>query len=256
LRETAMLVCVLDPLLLWDPSLSHRAVVGGILTLLFTTAARLLRGVTGSGAVAGAAVSFVLYLGAGAAGFLTLVSVFLLTLLATKVGYAQKQKMGMAERGDGRTASQVVANLGVAAAAALVFLFHAEPVLAILCVAALAEAAADTVSSEIGQAASSTARLITTWKSVSAGTDGGITPLGTLAGILAALAVCLVAFWVKFIPFPSVGIALAAAVLGMLFDSLLGAWLERRSVLNNDHVNFLGTLTAAVLAAVAGTLAR
>ena len=41
---------------------------------------------------------------------------------------------------------------------------------------------------------------------------------------------------------------LFAAVAGMLFDSLLGALLERRNLLNNDAVNFLSTVFAAALA--------
>jgi uncharacterized membrane protein len=36
----------------------------------------------------------------------------------------------------------------------------------------------------------------------------------------------------------------------MFTDSYLGAWLERRGRLNNDQVNFLSTVAAAVLAAV------
>ena len=34
----------------------------------------------------------------------------------------------------------------------------------------------------------------------------------------------------------------------MLFDSLLGALLERRHLLNNDAVNFLSTIFASALA--------
>jgi uncharacterized membrane protein len=34
----------------------------------------------------------------------------------------------------------------------------------------------------------------------------------------------------------------------MLVDSFLGAWLERRRLVNNDSVNFLGTLVAAAAA--------
>jgi uncharacterized membrane protein len=37
-------------------------------------------------------------------------------------------------------------------------------------------------------------------------------------------------------------------VFGLLFDSLLGATLERRGWLNNDAVNFLSTGSAAGLA--------
>jgi len=35
-------------------------------------------------------------------------------------------------------------------------------------------------------------------------------------------------------------------VFGLLFDSLLGATLERRQWLNNDAVNFLSTLSAVL----------
>ena len=45
------------------------------------------------------------------------------------------------------------------------------------------------------------------------------------------------------------GIALGAAVAGLFLDSLLGAIPERRGWLNNDAVNTLSTLTAALLAA-------
>jgi uncharacterized membrane protein len=36
-----------------------------------------------------------------------------------------------------------------------------------------------------------------------------------------------------------------AALFGMIADSYLGATLERRKLLNNNGVNFLGTLAAA-----------
>ena len=244
--------------LLGDPAttdLLHRTVVAGALTLAFTAAARFVRGVTWSGAVAGAAVSFLLFLGAGSGAFLTLISVFVLTLLATRLGYSHKKRLGVAQQKDGRTASQVLANLGVAAAMVLIFQIHSHRVFLLACVAALAEATADTVSSEIGQTRSSMARLITTWKSVPAGTDGGITLVGTLAGVFAALAVSAVASSVRLVTWPDMVIIICAATFGMFFDSWLGAWLERRALLNNDHVNFLGTLAAAGIALlVAGPL--
>lgn len=225
------------------------AVVAGAVTLAFAGVARLLRGVTRGGAVAGALVSFLLYLGTGAGAFITLIAVFIVTLGATRVGYSQKQRLGTAERGDGRTASQVLANLGVAAAAALAYLIVRDSALTLACVAALAEAAADTVSSEIGQTASASARLITTWERVPAGTDGGVSLSGTLAGTLAALLIAMVARLAGLLSWHAVVIPFVAAVAGMLFDSILGAWLERRSLLNNDSVNFLSTLTAAGIAA-------
>ena len=83
-------------------------------TLAFAVLARLLRGVTGSGAIAGGVVCFALYAFAGPAAFAALVSVFVLTWSATRLGYSSKSRLGVAERREGRKASQVLANLAVA----------------------------------------------------------------------------------------------------------------------------------------------
>jgi uncharacterized membrane protein len=40
-------------------------------------------------------------------------------------------------------------------------------------------------------------------------------------------------------------VSCAGAVFGLFFDSLLGATLEERGLLNNDAVNFLSTIIAA-----------
>jgi uncharacterized membrane protein len=40
----------------------------------------------------------------------------------------------------------------------------------------------------------------------------------------------------------------SAGVFGLFFDSLLGATLERRGLINNDAVNFLSTASAAAFA--------
>jgi uncharacterized protein (TIGR00297 family) len=117
-------------------------------------------------------------------------------------------------------------------------------------VAALAEAAADTVSSEYGQAASEDAVLITTRERVPAGTDGGISMAGTVAGIVAAVLVSLFGALADLLPWRWLWVSAIGAVAGMLADSLLGATLERKQVLGNDAVNLLGTLISALLAAV------
>ncbi|MBZ5704055.1 MAG: DUF92 domain-containing protein [Acidobacteriia bacterium] len=222
--------------------------VAALVTAAFTVLARWVRGVSRTGAVAGAVVCFLLYLGAGPGAFLALVSVFALTWITTHLGYQQKQKLGTAEKREGRTASQVLANLGVAAACAGVYAVSARPVFLLAIAAALAEAAADTVSSELGQATSEKARLITTWEEVPAGTDGGISLTGTLCGIAAAAIVSAVCTLSGLVPWRWFAVALTAGVVGMLADSFLGAWLERRHVLNNDAVNFLSTLAAAAVA--------
>jgi uncharacterized protein (TIGR00297 family) len=226
-----------------------RLIIAAAVTLAFTLLARVIRGVTTSGAIAGAIVCFLLYAIAGPGAFAALVTVFVLAWITTRLGYSKKQKLGTAEKRDGRTASQVLANLGTAAICAVLFAVSAKNFSYLLAAcAALSEAAADTVSSEFGQAFHQQARLITTGEVVPAGTDGGITLAGTLAGTAAAAIVTVVCVVTAVIPRNWFGLCVLAAAAGMLFDSFLGALLERRHLLNNDAVNFLSTVFAAALA--------
>jgi uncharacterized protein (TIGR00297 family) len=219
-----------------------------LVTMGFAALARILRGVTLTGTLAGGTVCFVLYAGVGSGAFISLAAVFVLTWIATRIGYRRKQALGKAERRDGRSASQVLANLGVATAFALLHVANPGKVIYLLgTAAALAEAAADTVASEVGQVNRQTARLITTWKQVPAGTDGGITLGGTLAGIGAATFVSVISQMTGWLPPQWTAFSILGASAGMVIDSYLGAWLERRALLSNDLVNLLGTLSAALI---------
>ena len=252
-------VCALAPFIVTDvfdfcrlsdlTAFQARWVIGGLLTLAFAMFARLMRGVTNSGGLVGAVSCFVLYLCAGPGAFAALITVFALAWITTRLGYAHKQKLGIAERREGRKASQVLANLGVATAcAAFSALSHNRVLFLLAMAAALSEAAADTVSSELGQAFGEKANLITTWRPVPAGTDGAVSLIGTLAGVVAAGMVSCVCVLGGLLPRQWLAISAGAAILGMVADSFLGAWLERRNLVNNDSVNFLGTLVAALAA--------
>jgi uncharacterized protein (TIGR00297 family) len=176
---------------------------------------------------------------------------FILTSLATRFRTASKETAGIAEARTGRRASQVVANLGVAALCGVLITIRFRIPFALLyfaALAALAEATADTLSSEIGQGITGPAFLITNLRRVPAGTDGAISLAGTFAGILGAAAVILAGlprpFW-SITPLIFTAVFLAA-LAGLFFDSLLGATLERRGWLGNDLVNFLSTALAAL----------
>ena len=169
-----------------------------------------------------------------------LVALFVITFAATKFGRSRKEARGVAEARAGRRASQVIANLGVAALCAALGQYGG-------CIAALAEATADTVSSEIGQAVGGPAWLLTKLRRVPVGTDGGISVAGTTAGIVAAGMIVAMgalhhALW------PDKALVFVAACAGLFFDSLLGATVERSGWVGNDLVNFTSTLFAAAMA--------
>jgi uncharacterized protein (TIGR00297 family) len=223
-------------------------------TIAFTAVARYIHGVSRSGALAGALVCFLLYICAGPGAIAALLSVFVLAWITTRFGSSRKLKLRIAEKPDGRSASQVLANLGVAVGCVILYALLGKNVIFLLASAAsLSEAAADTVSSEVGEASNEKARLITTWEEVPAGIDGAVSLQGTLAGVVAATLISVVCVLGGLLPWKWLGISAVAAMLVMFTDSFLGASLQRRGILNNDSVNFLSTLLSAVMAfAIAG----
>jgi uncharacterized protein (TIGR00297 family) len=217
------------------------AVAGG-----FALFAWLLRGVTASGALAGSGVAFTLYARQGWRMFAALLLVFLLTWGATRAGDARKRARGVAERGTGRDAAQVVANVGLAAWALV------TPVSAVVAataaLAVLAEAAADTCSSELGKAFGGKTFLITNFAEVAPGTNGGVSLLGVGVALLAAKAPATLAGALRLLSPLDAALAALVAFAASFLDSLLGATLERRGLLNNDAVNFFSTAAAGGLA--------
>ncbi len=220
------------------------------LTSAFAGGAWLLRGVTIGGALAGFAVALVVYVSSGIAGFLVLVSVFLVAWLTTRIGYQRKQQLGTAEDARGRSAAQVLANLGAPAGFCIAGSITGNANFFIAAMAAFAEAAADTAASECGQAWSRRAYVITTLTPVPAGSNGGISAPGSLAAIAAALLVSGIAVAAGILASSAITITVLAAVLGTVIDSVLGATLETRGMMNNNTVNLAGTISAGLLAMV------
>jgi uncharacterized protein (TIGR00297 family) len=238
------------------------------LSILLGLAAFKLRSATAGAALGGAAITASLMFATVSfpylpwrTGLIPAVVLLVLAALATRLGRKRKESLGTAESKRGRAASQVAANLGMAAllsnGLALSWMVK-QPWLpearvfpaAAFCLglAALAEAAADTVSSELGQVVSGHPRMITTFRKAEPGTDGAISFGGTAAGIVAGGLVAASGAWALNGSWLMLAVCWSAGVFGLFFDSVLGATLERRGWINNDAVNFLSTASAAVFA--------
>lgn len=251
----------------------HQSVVlelaAGVVALTFGLLVWALRAATPAAAVFGGLICQLLIVwtetarGSVIRSALTpLVLLFVLTFLATRLGKKRRPDFtSEVERRRGRTASQVIANLGVTPLVIVVGMagwfdlasrgrgiVSAEPYATpALVLAALAEATADTISSEFGQAFGGTPWLLTTLRPSPVGTDGAVSLLGTASGMAAGALVTAAGTWALDLQRIQSYAALAGAIAGLLFDSLLGATAERRGWLNNDLVNFLSTAFAALI---------
>jgi uncharacterized protein (TIGR00297 family) len=142
----------------------------------------------------------------------------------------------------------------------------------------------DTWASELGILSRSDPYLITTWKQVPKGTNGGISAWGTFASITAGFLIGVI-YYLGSLPFaigsqspaqwPVILLATFAGVAGSIIDSLLGATLQYSSIdpksglvishpvkgdkhitgiyfLNNHVVNYLSSVLTAILCAIIG----
>lgn len=247
-----------------------------ILAALVALAARRVGALSASGAVAAAAVGFLLFGMGGWRGALALLLFFISSSALSRVGKRRKEALSF-EKGGERDAGQVLANGGVAAlCAALLPVSPDTSVMVAALLGALAAANADTWATEIGALARRSPVLITTLQPAPTGASGAISAPGTAAALAGAFLIGLTALlWqtgsAGFLAVTAGGFA------GSLFDSLLGATVqaqyrcpvcgkltERRihcddqpterarglAWMNNDAVNALATAFGAVTAAL------
>jgi len=223
------------------------------------------RVLTWDGSVAAFLVGFTIGVFGDIAWLLLLLFFLLSSFLATRYRFALKRAMGVqeGERGERRSAN-VLANglapVGVAVLAALEPPWFPRSVSGVVFLAALAVAGADTLASEIGVLSRRTV-LITTFRRVPPGTNGGVSWLGEGAAVAASVYTAVIGLVVLAYLAPAFGLpatmpatlfalAIPAVVgfAGCQLDSVLGATMEQRGWIDKKAVNFVATSVGAIFA--------
>jgi uncharacterized protein (TIGR00297 family) len=234
-----------------DPAFGERALLGLGLNALVALAALAAGSIDIPGAISAVLIGTVITAGIGLGGFAVMAAFFVLGSLATRIGYRVKAARGIAqEKGGARGWRNAWANGGVPAFLAALVGLTAAPLhdlLVLAYAAAVATAAADTCSSEVGKAYGRRTFLITSLRPVPPGTEGAVSLEGTLAGLAGGM---IVAFTGTVFGLYGARAALlvgAAGLVGSLAESVLGTVAERKGWMNNDLLNATNTAIGALV---------
>jgi uncharacterized protein (TIGR00297 family) len=186
-------------------------------------------------------------------GYTIVLFYFFVGSAVTKIGMERKEAEGIAEKRSGvRGPENVWGSAFGGTVCALLTLVTPEPWPALLLlgyVGSFSTKSADTTASEVGKAYGKTTYLITDLKPVPRGTEGAVSLEGTIAGIVAAAAIALLARGIGAIDLLGVLYCVIAAFIATNIESLIGATLQSRYPwLTNEVVNGINTAIGAIVA--------
>ncbi|MBD2326309.1 TIGR00297 family protein [Alkalinema sp. FACHB-956] len=264
------------PNFLLNPWLTGIAINFALLIPAYLSPKKLL---TPEGIIHAWVLGVLLYGCLGWQGYTLMMVYFLLGSAVTRIGMAEKEAAGIAEKRSGaRGPENVWGSALVATICAIAFWMlkvwnYRElmqfgqlpawatllpPLLLLAYTASMATKLSDTCASEIGKAYGKRTFLITTLKPVPRGTEGAVSLEGTIAGIMASLVIALVGWGLGLVPhqYPiGIAICVLAAFVATNLESVIGATLQTQfSWLTNELVNVINTLIGALVAIGLGVL--
>jgi uncharacterized protein (TIGR00297 family) len=190
-------------------------------------------------------------------GYLVMMFYFLVGSAVTRIGMAEKEEAGIAEKRSGARGpenvwgSALVATLCALGAYALgqtpTPLAQGLVLLLLLgYVASMSTKLSDTCASEVGKAYGRHTFLITTLKPVPKGTEGAVSLEGTLAGVVGSAAIATLGWALGLIGTVSIIICIVAAFIATTLESVIGATLQSKfEWMTNELVNVINTLIGA-----------
>lgn len=188
----------------------------------------------------------------GSPNWLALLIVFTMVgFFVTRIGFSEKLKMGIQEGDHGERGFWNI--MGVALPpllfAIMDFVWQGNGnVMAIAFVASVSVAMADTAASELG-IRDSNVWLITTFRKVPPGTDGGVSVRGTIISLIFATVISIIGFILTIGALDvRVIIPIVCGMVGCFLDSLLGATLETKGTINKYTNNCVTGISGGLLA--------
>ncbi|MEB3269315.1 MAG: TIGR00297 family protein [Leptolyngbya sp.] len=194
-------------------------------------------------------------------GYSVVMVYFLVGSSVTRIGMAQKEAAGIAEKRAGARGPENVwgsalvgaicaLGVGVLSVTAPDRAATAIPLLTLAYVASFSTKLSDTTASEVGKVYGKRTFLITTLQPVPPGTEGAVSLEGTLAGVVGSAVMAGVAWAMGLISPLGIGVCLIAAFVATNAESVIGATLQARwGWLTNEMVNILNTAIGAIAAA-------
>ena len=185
-------------------------------------------------------------------GWSSVVIYLLLGSLVTKIGYKFKNEKGIAEKRGGKRGP---GNVWGSAATGLFFAIMVKLNFTNLVfykigfAASFAAKLADTFGSEIGKRFGRNTYLITSFRKVERGTEGGISLEGTAASALGALFMSLIMFILNIISTKYQFLIVAiSGFLATISESFIGAKFQDKYKLSNELVNSIQTSISSIIA--------
>lgn len=246
-----------------------------ILSSLLAALALWRRAITYPGTALAWCFAVVICFFTGAAGFCALAATFVFTVIAGKLSGKKREKLEkkLHAKSGRRDAVQIFCNVGLSALMAALYGLTERDCFLCASGASLAASLADSMASELGILSPSPPRDICTLKRVQPGISGGVSALGLAMSFAGAAIVGLVCLGYGrgfamscVITLCGFAAALVDSVLGSRVQAkyrcpCCGALTEKKShcgapgtlekglrFVDNDMVNFLNNLTAALLA--------